>query len=251
MQLELRQLSDEQLSEFDTDDMFAERWGMITRCIDRDFPEGDFSFLDLGGGNGIFSDRLLHRYPAARCVVLDNSELLIGRNQPNPRKSIILASVDEMDSKLANQQFDIIFMNWLLHHLVADSYSQTRKNVQSVLRSATRHLTPGGRVSVFENLCDGILLDGLPSHLIFHITSSHLLAPLTKKLGANTAGVGVCYRSGQQWLDLFGECGLAAKYSESEQEQWDMPTMQKILLYLLHISRLKANLFWLEQRTVG
>ena len=56
--MELKQLSDEQLAEFDTDDMFDERWEMITSSIAMDFPEGDFTFLDLGGGNGVFSDRL-------------------------------------------------------------------------------------------------------------------------------------------------------------------------------------------------
>lgn len=246
MQMELKQLSDEQLSEFDTDDMFVERWRLITQCIDRDFPDGKFSFLDLGGGNGIFTDRLLYRHPEARAVVLDNSELLIRRNKPNPRKTILLASVEDMETKLAGRQFDIVFMNWLLHHLVADSYAQTRENVRSAVGLAQRHLTPKGRVSVFENLCDGILLDGLPSHLIFHISSSRWLAPLTKRLGANTAGVGVCYRSERQWLALFGSVGLNAVSSQAEKEPWYIPTFKKVLLHVLHIHDLKANLFWLK-----
>lgn len=242
--MELKQLSDDQLSEFDTDDMFDERWEMITSSIDTDFPDGVFSFLDLGGGNGVFSDRLLAAYPKAECILLDNSELLIQRNTKNTRKTTILASIENMNEKLKGHKFDIIFINWLLHHLVADSYSKTQYNSEFALVSSKDLLKENGRVAVFENISDGIIFDNLPSHLIFHLTSSKLLAPITSKLGANTAGIGLCYRSKQAWLDIFSKCGLYKLNALSEKNYWDTSMPKRVIL---HYKGLKACFFWLKK----
>lgn len=242
--MELKQLSDEQLAEFDTDDMFDERWEMITSSIAMDFPEGDFTFLDLGGGNGVFSDRLLAAYPKAKCVLLDNSELLLHRNTKNPRKETILASIEDMNEKLGDKRFDIIFINWLLHHLVADSYSKTKYNSEFAIKSSRDLLKEGGRVAVFENTCDGLVVDNLSSHLIFHLTSSKALAPITSRLGANTAGIGLCYRSKQAWLDIFDACGLRSLKTTSEKEYWDTSVMKRVIL---HYKGLRACFFWLSK----
>ena len=79
----MKKLSDTQIEAFDTEYVDEDRWTLIKGRIDADFPDGDFSFLDLGGGSGRFADRLLSNYPRAVGSVLDNSEVLLGRNQQN------------------------------------------------------------------------------------------------------------------------------------------------------------------------
>ncbi|NJO57968.1 MAG: class I SAM-dependent methyltransferase [Richelia sp. RM2_1_2] len=82
----MKQLEDSQLETFDTEYVNDKRWQIIKEQIERDFPEGDFTFLDVGGGNGLFADRLLSNYPKSRGTVLDNSELLLSKNKSNSRK---------------------------------------------------------------------------------------------------------------------------------------------------------------------
>src|SRR5438876_5406232 len=79
----VERLTDDQLEAFDTESVNDQRWIPIHRCLDRDFPDGQFTFLDLGGGNGTFADRLLEDYPSSSGVVLDNSQLLLNRNKPH------------------------------------------------------------------------------------------------------------------------------------------------------------------------
>ena len=150
-----------------------------------------------------------------------------------------------MNKKLDGHKFDIVFINWLLHHLVANSYSKTKFNSEFALRSSRKLLNENGHVAVFENTCDGMIIDSLSSHLIFHLTSSKLLAPITSKLGANTAGIGLCYRSKQEWLDIFSKCSLKPMKVLCEKEYWDNSISKRIIL---HYKGLKACFFWLEKK---
>jgi ubiquinone/menaquinone biosynthesis C-methylase UbiE len=177
-------LSDAQLAPFDVDRVVGPRWERIRSCIDRDFPDGRFTFLDVGGGNGTFADRLLATYPHCSGTVLDNSEMLVSRNVKSDRKRVVLASATELEPY---GRHDIVFCNTLLHHLVGLSYDATRGNIARVIASASRTLTERGRLSIYEVDCNGVI-DGFSSRLLFWLTSSRVLAPAIKSLGANTAG---------------------------------------------------------------
>lgn len=60
----MKQLEDSQLETFDTEYVNNKRWAIVKEKIDKDFPDGNFTFLDIGGGNGKFADRLLKAYPS-------------------------------------------------------------------------------------------------------------------------------------------------------------------------------------------
>ena len=66
----MKQLADDQLAAFDTEYVTEPLWDILKRRIDRAFPDGRFSFIDIGGGNGVFADRLLAAYPDATGTVL-------------------------------------------------------------------------------------------------------------------------------------------------------------------------------------
>jgi methylase of polypeptide subunit release factors len=48
-----------------------------------------FNVLDLGGGNGIFVDQLLARFPKSSATIVDISSLLLAKNKPSERKRLI------------------------------------------------------------------------------------------------------------------------------------------------------------------
>jgi len=63
-------------------------------------------------------------------------------------------------------------------------------------------------ISVFENLYNGLVLDGLPGRLIFTPTASRAFAPVARRVRRNTAGCGVCFLSKRQWEEEATRAGL-------------------------------------------
>ena len=238
-----RQLSDDQLLAFDTEYVTDKRWPTIQRCLQEDFSEGQFRFLDVGGGNGVFADRILAAYPKATGTVLDSARVLLDRNRSDPRKTLVCASAERL-AELGERSYEVVFFNWVLHHLVGADYLASLENVRRALTTASGLLTSGGRMSIFDNMYDGQAIDGLPSRLIFHLTSSKLLAPLTRRFGANTSGVGVCFLSKKRWDAVLSSAGLAIlRYSD--EPPWQIPLHRRVLL---HLGPVRFGHFWCSAR---
>lgn len=241
----LRPLEDSQLQAFaDYDYVSDELFDGIAREINTDFPDGRFSFLDVGGGCGYFADHLLARFPQAQGTVLDNSNLLLSQNAWNERKLTVLASATELAGRFAGSSFDLVFFNLALHHFVASSYTKTRRMQRNALKQALAVLKPGGRVVVTENLYDGAPVDNLAGFLIYTLTSSKILAPVIKRLGANTAGCGVCFLSARAWRNEFRRLRLQERAFSSE--AWPEHELWRALrLRLLCVRRVSRGFFWL------
>jgi hypothetical protein len=237
----VEKLGDDQLVVFDREYVDSGRWWPIQRCIDRDYPDGQFTFLDVGGGNGLFADRILKSYPNSRGVVLDNSDLLLSKNKSNTRKRTILGSANDL-GRASDEKFDLVFVNWLLHHLVdSSSYRQSRENINHVLRTAMTVLTERGRVSVYENMYNGLILDGAPGWIVYQLTAAKKIAKLVRKAGANTAGVGVCFLSRKQWCRTVEHNGFRI-LDYTDGYIWPMPWIWHLFLHIRHI---RSGHFWL------
>ncbi|MDH5325920.1 MAG: hypothetical protein OEY58_10695 [Gammaproteobacteria bacterium] len=162
-------------------------------------------------------------------------------NSENSRKRIICDSVENLAGyKEEKGCYDVVFFNWLLHHLVGDSYSETIKNIKSCISESKHLLSARGRISIFENNYDGILIDTLPSYMVFQLTSMKAIAPITRKLGANTAGVGVCFLSRKSWEQVIQDSGLSLQ-DYSEELKRTIPFHRKLLL---HLRDLNIGHYW-------
>ena len=237
-----RMLDEDQLRTFNTEQICAAEWTTLKPIFDAQFGSREFSFVDVGGGNGSFADMLLAAYPLARGVVLDPAEILLRENKPHPRKEVKLARAENMDELFGERKFDLILFNWILHHVVLDSYSKTVALQRSVISKARRLLKPGGVVSVLENLYEGTVVDGVPSRLIFELTKSALLKPLVSRLGANTAGCGVCFRSRKAWQEDADRAGLRVdKFMELS-----LKPIGLVKELLLHVGYVGHGFFWLQ-----
>jgi hypothetical protein len=239
------QLSDNQLMAFDTEYVTDRLWVPVKRCIDRDFPGGRFTFLDVGGGNGVFADRVLANYPASTGVVLDNSAFLLRRSQPHPRKWMVLENVENLE-RVAQEKYDLVFLNWVLHHLIVrSSYLGSKEHMRRVLNSILMLLTEQGRVSIYENMYNGLIIDSAPSWIVYQLTSSRTMAQLFKKYGANTAGVGVCFHSYRQWFSIITQIGFKV-LDYTDDLDWSIPWTW---MALLHIGNIRCGHFWLSRST--
>lgn len=236
----VRKLSDAQTQAFDTVYMDSGLWRMLQARIDSDFPDGDFRFLDLGGGNGSFADSLLDRYPRSTGLLIDNSNNLLSANAPHPRKSLVCDTVENLGLHPEFGGVDIVFCNWFLHHMVTDSYRGSLKAIRSVLRSGKDLLSERGRLSIFDVMHDGILIDFLPSLLIYHLTSASWFAPIARRLGANSAGTGVCLLSQARWSRVIADAGLEV-LSYTDDNSWKVKLHERLLLHMGHI---RVGHFW-------
>lgn len=238
----MRKLSDEQVEAFDRDYVDTRRLARVAAKIDSDFPDGSFTLLDVGGGNGRFADQLLALYPQARVTVLDNSEVLLARNKQHDRKQLRLGSANSLDA--LEESFDLISLHWLLHHLVGESFRETRANQVNTLRAARGLLSSRGRVSVFENDYHGWAPEPYPTWLIYQVTASRPLTRVAGALGANTAGVGVGFNSFEGWQRTIERSGLfIVDHAEPDNWQRRLPWYVKLAVGL---SDIRVGHYWLK-----
>lgn len=211
----VKRLSDEQVESFDGDFLeYHGGWDRVVRSIDACFPSGQFEFLDIGGGNGVFADRVLKKYKDSVGTVMDNSALILNRNSVHPRKTLRECSAEDIGQVFHGKKYDIVFFNWILHHLVTSSYRGTVKTIAGCLEAARELLSSRGRISIFENCYNSYSLERVPSRIIYHALSSQVLAAYTRRFGANTAGVGVCYLSEKLWGRTLADSGLKIESRE-------------------------------------
>jgi ubiquinone/menaquinone biosynthesis C-methylase UbiE len=242
---QIRILEKEQVKSFDTEYVTEEMWSTLHNILSSrvDVIDSKFSFLDIGGGNGKFTDRVLNNFKESHGYLLDNSSYLLSLNTFNPRKTILEVSAEEIERLLQDQKFDIIFMNWVLHHFVKGGYSATLETQVNVLRQAKNLLSKNGRIIVIENLPEGLVGETICSFVINRVTSSKIFAPIVKKMGGNTAGVGICFLGEQQWLKQFLRSGLrnenVVKFAE-----WELNYIKK---FLLTIKNIRVGIFVLTK----
>src|SRR5262249_20328278 len=92
-----------------------------------------FKLLDLGGGNGLFADQLLARFSKSSVTIVDISSALLTKNNLSNRKELIHGSIENISEIFAGCKFDYITMNWVLHHLVGNSYRLCQENQLNTL----------------------------------------------------------------------------------------------------------------------
>lgn len=236
MNTTVRRLGTEQTSTFDTEYVDQKMFNTLVKYIDMLYPtEQPFHMLDIGGGNGVYADKILSHYPNSHVTLVEPERSLIDRNTNHPRKSLLCTSFQNLQLE---QEYDIIQFNWVLHHFVSDSYSASIELQKQALEKSFTHLKPKGIVVVFENFYEGVFIRNLPSSLIYQSTSSKVLAPLTSKLGANTAGVGVCFNSRSAWHDMLIAAGFSA--------------VLHVPFYVFgNLGYLKSQLLHIKQQNVG
>lgn len=240
-----KRLSDKQLEHFNenllSDHYLVSYLKEYCKHFDGETP---ISVLDVGGGNGEFADSLIARFPNVQVTVLDNSEYMLSLNKPHPRKRLVLGSATDPKAALKEEQFDLITINWVLHHLIGNSYQSTLSLMELSLRELKHHLTPKGFIAITENFYAGIVIDSLPSKLIYTITSIRqpFLVSIIRK-GFNTAGVGVCFITERILNRLTKKAGLRI-VSSVNIATWTH--LKWYARFILHSRHMRLTCTWVE-----
>lgn len=233
--IETRRLSEEQNANFDRDYHAKEAAQFKFDEMTRRFGQRSIRLLDLGGGNGRFLDQLLDKFPTATGFNYDISEELLQRNSQHDRKICIHGDIADIRRNSNGMKYDVIQMNWILHHLVGNSFSHSVRNVVNCLEELKSLLTDDGIICVSENLYEGIFGMDYPSRLIYFMTSikKSVISSFISRY-ANTASVGVCFHSDAAWHTIFAESGLTIDnvfYGES----WNISPVRRLAFILREV----------------
>lgn len=114
---------------------------LIAKCVSAGWPMAK-NVLDIGCGAGNYSMKLASVLRDPNCFLLDLSSSMLTRAQTRlcsvTSGEIEIISGDIRDIHFKNQQFDIIVVGAVLHHL------RTRSEWQQIVSSVYQWLVPGG-----------------------------------------------------------------------------------------------------------
>jgi SAM-dependent methyltransferase len=186
-------------------------WRFFQAAVEAQFQDARcLRFLDIGGGAGYFAVRVRDAYPHWNVHVSDISDLLLGYSKSKGFTVVKSSILDDVSDRWMGA-FDVVSVNWVLHHLVGPDHSQTNTNAIRALSNIRKLVAPTGLVSVFEDNYVGHFFDDSPGRLIYELTSRRSIARFVRWLGANTAGVGIRFRSVSAWRRIFQSAGLIVR----------------------------------------
>jgi SAM-dependent methyltransferase len=137
-------------------------------------------------------------------------------------------------------EYDLILINWVLHHLVGNSLPATLQLIRSATEIAARALKPGGVIVVSENLVQSTFSERFASAALFKVTGSRLLKPVISRMrdGTAIAGVGIYYLSEPQLHAMFPGFEPIATFDQGQHNYgWKLKligvtrVMEKILVF--------------------
>lgn len=162
---------------------------------------------DIGGGCGFFAKGLQH-FTALKIRVLDTDLYSIDSCK---RDGLDADYCDALNPKIIGDEYIVCF-NLILHHLIGNSDDETydfQKRALSVWHSKTH------AIFVNEYIYESYFAEGFSAWLIYKITSNlalsklgNVIAKILPSLKANTFGVGVRFRTHNEWKTMFESIGF-------------------------------------------
>jgi ubiquinone/menaquinone biosynthesis C-methylase UbiE len=165
----------------------------------------DLKILDIGGASGHFAVGLYDYFKNNNCkiIVLDTAKYNTW-GKFSDKVEFIEASADNIDTLYHKNEFDLIFANRVFHHFVRHNWKETVNGITEIAGKIYKILKPEGYFCIVDHFYNGFLYDEITSKIIYTLTICKILSivKLCKKLGAESAGVGVCFLSKKMWINL-------------------------------------------------
>ncbi len=191
-------------------DGFAQRqinhFVLLTRSV---ILEKDKKVVDVGGGCGYFAVGL-HQAIGHPIRVIDSDPQSIAICSQYNLLSVESELGDALNPRICGDE-GVVCFNLILHHLIGNNEAETYFLQAKALQVWQGH---SQYIYVNEYIYDSYIGD-LSGRLIYKVTKSPLLSAIGRIAGrfvpalrANTFGVGVRFRSHDEWLRLFEEWGF-------------------------------------------
>lgn len=185
--------------------------------------------LDVGGGIGTFAKAICELNNGVEFIDVVDPSIQAHANFVNhQRTSLIKGTMNNIHNP---KYYEFITINLVCHHIISSTSKDTLDAQIKFLRDASSLLKDDGLLFVEENIYESLLFKDLCGRLIYELTSLRMIAKATRKLGANTAGEGVCFHSDDVWRAIFNDAGFKVAQT-FDNINWGskMPIWQKIPL---------------------
>lgn len=199
-----RRLSTEQVEAFHHDEFVTDQVADFGALVSQ--GPGERVIVDVGGGCGFFA-RALAQDQGLRTRVVDMDPASVEA----ARRLGVDAEVGDALVPSFRGDEEVGCFNLILHHLVGPNEKATRALQVKALRAWKGQ---GRYVFVNEYIYESFV-PRLSGRLIYEITANPALSFLCRQVArvipafrANTFGVGVRFRSHEEWLELFAEAGF-------------------------------------------
>ncbi|MDR2232726.1 MAG: class I SAM-dependent methyltransferase [Tannerella sp.] len=194
----------------------------------------EIKILDIGGASGHFAMELYSYFEASNCkiVVLDSLKYDTW-SMFSDKIDFIKASVDDVNQLFAENTFDIIFANRVVHHFVRKTWKETVDGIYGIIGNIYSVLRPGGYFCVSDHFYNGFIYDKITSIIIYELTACKITAikKVCQKLGAESAGTGVCFLSKNMWMKLLSGNSFKIAFLVENKKLSDMKIYKKVLLF--------------------
>lgn len=191
-------------------------------------PAGSGLVVDVGGGCGFFARRL-QQLTARPVRVIDMDPASVRACH----EAGVHATRGDALAPIAAGDEEVASFNLILHHLVAGSEAETR-----ALQVRALSAWHGRAQALFVNeYIYESFIARLSGWLIFRITKSRVLSALGKVVAkvvpafkANTFGVGVRFRSHDEWVELFSQAGFQVEDRRIGNSERVAPPLRLLLI---------------------
>jgi 2-polyprenyl-3-methyl-5-hydroxy-6-metoxy-1,4-benzoquinol methylase len=162
--------------------------------------------LDIGGGIGKFSEIICQEINNCKITVVDNSQL--AKDSFISSKNVKLNYCDFFQYLGTDEKYDFVILKTVLHHFVDNTSSSTHLKQVKGLTISRNLLKDTGILIIEENFYEPIWGDKITGAIIYYLTKLKSIEKITRKLGANTAGEGVRFRSFNDWKNMLNSLDL-------------------------------------------
>jgi hypothetical protein len=240
--IDQRRLSTEQVEAFHHDEFVADQVADFAALSPH--LSGSGAVVDVGGGCGFFA-RALADAQGLRTRVIDMDQASV----EFARGLGVEAEVGNALAPKFQEDEQAACFNLILHHLIGKDEATTRALQIAALRAWHGRI---GCLFVNEYIYQSFV-GGFSGRLIFEITANPVLSFVCRQVAkvvpafrANTFGVGVRFRSHDEWVRLFAEAGYRVTGLRVGQ-----PETISAPLRLLLIKTIRRDSFRLEVHSTG
>ncbi|MFA6492583.1 MAG: methyltransferase domain-containing protein [Patescibacteria group bacterium] len=162
---------------------------LLVKWAEKKNPKNLLKICEFGGGGGLLLSEI--KKLAKFKVELSNIELINAYKKYQVSSDIKFYQGSILSSKFPDQSFDCLIIRDVLHHLIGENFSKTRKNQETALKELKRLVRPGGAIFIEELVNQS----GFASKIIY------LLSKLNSKIGVRiqrleiTPNTVVCFLS--------------------------------------------------------
>ncbi|MCM1173569.1 MAG: class I SAM-dependent methyltransferase [Blautia sp.] len=191
--------------------------GMYSEIIEEIRERETVTILDIGGGAGYFVKELLRHVTSKNSKMRKIDIYLVDTHRydtwDDDDRRIHFLEGNALDIDLicgGGGKFDYIFCNMFFHHLLGDSFKQSAMFRENCISKMKKVLKPDGKIGIIDNLNDGFLWDQASCRILYFFTTTKnpLVVRICKRMGSNSAGVGVCMLSRKMWRKLVNGAGM-------------------------------------------